>query len=297
MIAEVNENKCRFQLDFSKVYWNSRLSTEHERIIGKLNIDKDIVFDLFAGVGPFSVPAAKRRCRTYANDLNPESVKWLATNMKRNKVQEHMYEIHNMDAKQFTQDIIKNKLVDEYKRILEEDSHTKPKIHFIMNLPGLAPTFLPLFAGLMRSEQMTRLADNLNLIDWFREQSIEHIVYCYCFLKGFYEDPKKEVRAIIEQNFGRKLTPEQFGGVFRVRNVAPYKEMYRIEIKLDENILFETKVVSIMKNVDGGLIPNGISKRVTIQAPNNKRDHDDTGSSEDLSPTKKSRYTDYCSLM
>jgi len=31
------ENGCSFELDFSKVYWNSRLSTEHERIVGMLN--------------------------------------------------------------------------------------------------------------------------------------------------------------------------------------------------------------------------------------------------------------------
>ncbi len=33
-VTEMRENGCRFELDFSKVYWNSRLHAEHERLIG-----------------------------------------------------------------------------------------------------------------------------------------------------------------------------------------------------------------------------------------------------------------------
>jgi tRNA (guanine37-N1)-methyltransferase len=39
-----------------------------------------------AGVGPFSIPAAKKGCRVYANDLNPASFEWLCENVKLNKV-------------------------------------------------------------------------------------------------------------------------------------------------------------------------------------------------------------------
>ena len=31
------ENGCSYDLDFSKVYWNSRLATEHERIVELLS--------------------------------------------------------------------------------------------------------------------------------------------------------------------------------------------------------------------------------------------------------------------
>lgn len=34
-VVEQLESGCKFKFDFSKVYWNSRLSTEHERIISK----------------------------------------------------------------------------------------------------------------------------------------------------------------------------------------------------------------------------------------------------------------------
>ena len=68
------ESDCSFELDFGKVYWNSRLSTEHERVVASLP-DGAVVYDVFAGVGPFAIPAAKKkRCRVYANDLNPGSL-------------------------------------------------------------------------------------------------------------------------------------------------------------------------------------------------------------------------------
>ena len=47
-IAEVKENRCTFKLDFSKVYWNPRLSTEHERIVGLIK-SADVLYDVFAG--------------------------------------------------------------------------------------------------------------------------------------------------------------------------------------------------------------------------------------------------------
>lgn len=70
-LVTVKENRCNFQFDFSKVYWNPRLGKEHERILSFLK-PEDVLFDVFCGVGPFSIPAAKRKCKVYANDLNPE---------------------------------------------------------------------------------------------------------------------------------------------------------------------------------------------------------------------------------
>lgn len=45
-----------------------------------------IIADVMAGVGPFAVPAAKNGCAVLANDLNPNSVKWLKKNVDDNKV-------------------------------------------------------------------------------------------------------------------------------------------------------------------------------------------------------------------
>uniref|UniRef100_A0A672RGX4 tRNA methyltransferase 5 n=1 Tax=Sinocyclocheilus grahami TaxID=75366 RepID=A0A672RGX4_SINGR len=61
MVAKVRENGVLYEFDFSLVYWNPRLSTEHECIVSLLQ-RRDTVVDVFTGVGPFAIPAARRGC-------------------------------------------------------------------------------------------------------------------------------------------------------------------------------------------------------------------------------------------
>lgn len=46
----------------------------------------DAVCDVMAGVGPFAMPASKKGCMVYANDLNPTSYKYMLENKGLNKV-------------------------------------------------------------------------------------------------------------------------------------------------------------------------------------------------------------------
>jgi len=80
-----HESGCRFTFDFTQVYWNSRLHTEHERLVQLFKPD-DVIADGFAGVGPFAVPAAKKGCAVLGNDLNPNSAKYLLKNVQDNRV-------------------------------------------------------------------------------------------------------------------------------------------------------------------------------------------------------------------
>lgn len=59
MITSVVEYGNTFELDFSKVFWNSRLQEEHHRIVEMIP-KSAAVFDVFAGVGPFSIPLAQK---------------------------------------------------------------------------------------------------------------------------------------------------------------------------------------------------------------------------------------------
>lgn len=46
-----------------------------------------MICDIFGGVGPYAVPAAKNNgCVVFANDLNPASYEYLCENVKLNKV-------------------------------------------------------------------------------------------------------------------------------------------------------------------------------------------------------------------
>ena len=61
------------------------MHTEHDRLV-QLFQPSDVVADVFAGVGPFAIPAGKKGCGVLANDLNPNSYKYLQKNIADNKV-------------------------------------------------------------------------------------------------------------------------------------------------------------------------------------------------------------------
>lgn len=85
MLVEVSEAGCIFKFNYSKVYWNSKLGTEHHRIASLFN-PGEVVVDVMAGIGPFAVPAGKKGVFVWANDKNPESYQWLEEAIRRNKV-------------------------------------------------------------------------------------------------------------------------------------------------------------------------------------------------------------------
>ena len=83
--VETKEQSCIFRFDFSKVYWNPRLSTEHERLVDMFQPGQ-AVCDVMAGVGPFAIPAGKKKVFVWANDLNPDSYDSLVNVIALNKV-------------------------------------------------------------------------------------------------------------------------------------------------------------------------------------------------------------------
>ena len=178
MITTVKEHGYTFTFDFSKVYWNSRLHTEHQRIVDILK-PKDVVLDVFAGVGPFAIPACHKGCIVYANDLNPYSYSSLLDNAKKNKVENlHGY---CLDGRDFIRTVV-GKLIAEHDVI----HSTKPIVsHVIMNLPAIAVEFLDAFKGLFSSA-------SLNI----RPNMILPKVHCYCFCKGSEDAVEESVQQV-----------------------------------------------------------------------------------------------------
>ncbi|MGI0085819.1 MAG: class I SAM-dependent methyltransferase, partial [Nitrososphaerales archaeon] len=69
------ESGCLFKVNVETVYFSPRLSTERERI-SELIGDGERVFNMFAGVGTFSIIAAKRKkCVVESVDMNPEAIR------------------------------------------------------------------------------------------------------------------------------------------------------------------------------------------------------------------------------
>jgi tRNA wybutosine-synthesizing protein 2 len=96
------ENGIRYAFDPSKVMFSPgnvgvRSSMKHVEVKGK------IIFDMFSGIGYFSIPLAKygNPHHIYAAEINPASYQYLVTNIKQNKVQE-IFTTFNADCSTIT---------------------------------------------------------------------------------------------------------------------------------------------------------------------------------------------------
>ncbi|XP_017543684.1 tRNA (guanine(37)-N1)-methyltransferase [Pygocentrus nattereri] len=216
MVAKVRENGVFYEFDFSRVYWNPRLSTEHERIVSLLRRG-DVVLDVFAGVGPFSIPAARRGCTVFANDLNPESYRWLQHNTKLNKV-EAKVTTSNLDGREFIRGPLRERLPELMKG--------SAGIHIIMNLPALALEFLDAFRGLLGPEPDQGASCTVTLPQ----------VHCYGFSKE--DDPQRDVLDRAEAALGVSL--QERCSVHMVRNVAPNKEMMCVSFNVPSEVLYSS---------------------------------------------------------
>jgi tRNA (guanine37-N1)-methyltransferase len=79
------EYGCEYALDLASVYFSPRLATERHRVAEQVQAGER-VFDMFAGVGPYAVPFAKRGAEVVAVDVNPDAVEYLRENLERNDV-------------------------------------------------------------------------------------------------------------------------------------------------------------------------------------------------------------------
>lgn len=209
-MPQVKENGVTYQFDFSRVYWNPRLSTEHQRVV-QLVKRGETVFDVFAGVGPFAIPAARLGATVLANDLNPESYKWLQHNCKLNKVEKKVRSF-SLDGRAFIQGPLKQELP----ALLKEQA----RVHVVMNLPALALEFLDAFRGLLHHEAPG-------------DETLP-TVYCYCFSK----DDNAEADVVSRASCSLGFPLEGRSSVHFVRNVSPNKDMLCLRFSLPKEVVF-----------------------------------------------------------
>ena len=108
-------------VDVSKAYFNPRLSTERNRVAGLTKSD-EVVVDMFAGVGPFTIMFGKRAKKVVAIEINQDAFNYLRKNVELNKLK-------NVDS--FLGDA--KHLSSEFRGIADR---------IIMNLPHSAFEFL-----------------------------------------------------------------------------------------------------------------------------------------------------------
>lgn len=113
----------RFMLDVKKVYFSPRLATERRRISDQVQ-NKEIIIDMFAGIGPFPISIAREHnAKIYAIDINPYAYKYIKKNIELNKLEGKIIP-----------------LLGDVGEVLNGLNIKADRI--IMNLPGTAWTFL-----------------------------------------------------------------------------------------------------------------------------------------------------------
>ncbi|THH08356.1 hypothetical protein EW145_g2768 [Phellinidium pouzarii] len=227
-VVEHLETDCRFTFDFREVYWNSRLHTEHERLVSQFEPQDGIVADVMAGVGPFAVPAAKKGCAVFANDLNPNCEKWLRKNVTDNHVSVNL-RVFCEDGRDFIRasfkrahgepfppyagkKLSKRQEKEERKRrqdvapertnssgpdIALSDKPIRNRIaHFVMNLPDTAIEFLDAFRGVFKTAER-ELSGLYEMMP---------VVHCHCFTRYLDAvDAKVDIRKRVEKALGGEL--------------------------------------------------------------------------------------------
>ena len=83
------EHGCAFAVDVAEVYFSPRLATERHRVAEQVTAG-EAAFDMFAGVGPFVIPFAKRGASAIGVDVNPDAIDYLRENARRNGVDDRV---------------------------------------------------------------------------------------------------------------------------------------------------------------------------------------------------------------
>jgi tRNA (guanine37-N1)-methyltransferase len=102
------EHGCVYKTDLRKAYFSPRLSYERMRIAG-LTQKGEVVLNMFAGVGCYSIAVAKHAepLKVYSVDVNPSAVQYLRENIRLNRVADVVVPIQG-DAKKVTEKELQN---------------------------------------------------------------------------------------------------------------------------------------------------------------------------------------------
>ncbi|KUJ08484.1 guanine-N(1)--methyltransferase-like protein [Mollisia scopiformis] len=274
MDVEISEGDCIFRFNYSKVYWNSRLQTEHKRLVDSFNRG-EVVCDVMAGVGPFAIPAGKKGVFVWANDLNPASYESMKDAIVRNKVQPFVRP-HCEDGHTFIRSAADNLLsltsTGQNTTTLPAKSHrprpgagpppaptvlTIPSTisHFVMNLPATAIDFLGSFNGFYAGHEALFAGDDAQArrlpmvhVHCFSTKSDDNLAESHEICERITEKLRYQVRPRIGQgrNVGiedwEKLGLEEGEVLIReVRDVAPKKRMFCASFRIPREVAFRSR--------------------------------------------------------
>jgi tRNA wybutosine-synthesizing protein 2 len=99
-IVEHKEHNVTYKFDITKLMF-SKGNVNERKYLATLVQKNEIIVDMFAGIGYFSLPIAKnaKPSKIYSIELNPEAYRYLVENIKFNHLEDIIIPIHG-DCKQ-----------------------------------------------------------------------------------------------------------------------------------------------------------------------------------------------------
>jgi len=82
--TQVTEHGFTFTVDLAGAYFSARLSTERQRILAQVR-EREVILDMFAGVGPFAITLARIASLVVASDINPKAIELMLENIAQNR--------------------------------------------------------------------------------------------------------------------------------------------------------------------------------------------------------------------
>jgi len=191
------EHGCLFKVDIKECYFSPRLGYERLRI-ARMVKDNEVVINMFAGVGCYSITIAKhsKAARIYSVDINPVAVKYMLENVLLNKVVNRVIPIEG-DART----VVENKLKNTADRVL-------------MPLPERAHEYLDSALSALKPQ-----------CGWVHYYAFEHAE------KG--ENPVEKVKAKVVENMQRQTANFELSLGRIVRQTGPNWYQVAIDISVE----------------------------------------------------------------
>jgi len=107
------ENGCLFKLDPMRIMFSAGNLHERQRLNG--TCDDEVVIDMFAGIGYFTVPIAvhSRPKKVLAIELNTQSYQYLKQNIRLNKIESRVIALHG-DCSKLTPTNVADRVIMGY---------------------------------------------------------------------------------------------------------------------------------------------------------------------------------------
>lgn len=198
--AIVKENNCLYKFDVTKVMFAKGNINERVRIARQVQ-PGEIVVDMFAGIGYFSVPIGKLSLpsKVYSIELNPNSVYYLKENLRLNKI-----------ADKF--EVIPGDSMEEVPKLIERGVKAD---RVVMGYLPPPMEFVPYALRIVKKNGIIHYEEILNLDNEKRDEEVKQV------MGKIEEYAKKE---------GRKV---KLISVNYVKDYKPHVGHYVLDIEVD----------------------------------------------------------------